>query len=170
MTGHLEYPGDGHFGSPIPGHMHFPGLVVEPLVVDSLRNAYEKTCFRMGYITYFRSAFLLRSAAHSEGPGRPHGPGPWAGPHGPDGPNGSHRPMGLWDHGSRKSMDSIDFLGSKAPSEIRQEFDLEIHVEISHGAHGIFPREGSMEPMACFPNKKHPELKNGQPRVLQMTP
>ena len=63
-------------------------------------NVYKTLLFSMGRITFFQDVFLLRSAAHKEGPGsraRPHGPGP----HGPHGPNVTQ--------GALKSLDSMDF-------------------------------------------------------------
>ena len=83
------------------GDVPFTGLVAEPLVFYSLRNAHKTPFFRMGYITLSQGMFLLRSTANSEGPGSRARS------------RGSHE-----FHGAQQSMDSMNFLGPEALSEI----------------------------------------------------
>ena len=71
--------------------------------------------------------------------------GPWA-PWSP-GPTVTMDPMA---HGPKISMDSIDFLGHKALNEIRLGVLREIHLDISHAAHGVFKKAFFMEPTVWF--------------------
>jgi hypothetical protein len=72
------------------GGLHFTVLVFAPLAFYSFRKTHQTPFFvlGMGCITFFQGVLLLRSAAHSEGPGS------WArvhGFHGFLGPQGHER-------------------------------------------------------------------------------
>jgi hypothetical protein len=122
--------------------VHFPGLVVEHLLFYSFRNQHEKPLFRMGYITFSRTYFCCGLPPIARGPGP--GPGPMGWPCRPNWTHGTRAPWIPWDHvGPKRSMDSIDLLGPNAPNAIYSGVRLRNLPQISHEAHGTFPRKAA---------------------------
>ena len=69
-------------------------------------------------------------------------------------------------HGPKISMDSIDFLGHKALNEIRLGVLREIHLDISHAAHGVFKKAFFMEPTVWFQENTEIQQKGAIQKII----